>query len=54
MEKLLKPSSYYASIRPENFAREEAARKAEAEAKKAKEAAKAAAAAAKAAEAPAA
>jgi NADH-quinone oxidoreductase subunit I len=53
MEKLLKPESYYKSIRPENFAREEAARKAEAEAKKAKEAAKAAAAAAKAAEAPA-
>jgi NADH-quinone oxidoreductase subunit I len=48
MEKLLKPSSYYASIRPQNFAKEEAARKAEAEAKKAKEAAKAAAAAAKA------
>lgn len=47
MEKLLKPSSYYQSIRPLNFAREEAARKAEAEAKKAKEAAKAAAAAAK-------
>src|SRR5215510_8040067 len=49
MEKLLKPSSYYQSIRPQNFAREEAAHKAEAEAKKAKEAAKAAAAAAKAA-----
>ena len=47
MEKLLKPSSYYQSIRPLNFAKEEAARKAEAEAKKAKEAAKAAAAAAK-------
>ena len=52
MEKLLKPNSYYASIRPQNFAREEAARKAEAEAKKAKEAAKAAAAAAKAAATP--
>ncbi len=49
MEKLLKPSSYYKSIRPLNYAREEAARKAEEEAKKAKEAAKAAAAAAKAA-----
>jgi len=48
MEKLLKPSSYYQSIRPQNFAKEEAARKAEEEAKKAKEAAKAAAAAAKA------
>jgi NADH-quinone oxidoreductase subunit I len=46
MEKLLKSSSYYRSIRPLNYANEEAARKAEAEAKKAKEAAKAAAAAA--------
>ena len=54
MEKLLKPSSYYQSIRPQNFAKEEAARKAEAEAKKAKEAAKAAAAAEKAATPPAA
>ena len=53
MEKLLKPSSYYQSIRPLNYAREEAARKAEAEAKKAKEAAKAAAAAAQAANNPA-
>src|SRR5574339_255287 len=44
IEKLLKPSSYYQSIRPLNFAKEEAARKAEEEAKKAKEAAKAAAA----------
>lgn len=48
MEKLLKSSKYYESIRPLNYAREEAARKAEAEAKKAKEAAKAAAAAAQA------
>ena len=48
MEKLLKPMSYYKNIRPQNFAKEEAARKAEEEAKKAKEAAKAAAAAAKA------
>ncbi len=54
MEKLLKPMSYYKSIRPENYAKEEAARKAEEEAKKAKEAAKAAAAAAKAATPPAA
>lgn len=53
MEKLLKSSTYYQSIRPQNFAREEAARKAEEEAKKAKEAAKAAAAAAKAANPPA-
>jgi NADH-quinone oxidoreductase subunit I len=44
MEKLLKPASYYQSIRPQNFAREEAARKAEEEAKRAKAAAKAAAA----------
>ena len=46
MELLLKSSEYYKRIRPLNYAREEAARKAEAEAKKAKEAAKAAAAAA--------
>jgi NADH-quinone oxidoreductase subunit I len=46
MEKLLKSSTYYKSIRPLNYASEEAARKAEAEAKKSKEAAKAAAAAA--------
>ena len=44
MEKLLKSSTYYKSIRPVNYAREEAARIAEAEAKKAKEAARAAAA----------
>ena len=44
MEKLLKSSEYYKSIRPVNYAREEAARIAEAEAKKAKEAARAAAA----------
>jgi len=42
MEKLLKSSEYYKSIRPLNYAREEAARKAEEEAKKAKAAAKAA------------
>lgn len=48
MELLLKSSEYYKSIRPLNYAREEAARIAEAEAKKAKEAAKAAAAAAQA------
>ena len=53
MEKLLKSSEYYKSIRPVNFAREEAARIAEAEAKKAKEAARAAAAAAQAAPKPA-
>jgi len=46
MEKLLKSSEYYKSIRPLNYTREEAARKAEAEAKRAKEAARAAAAAA--------
>ncbi len=45
MEKLLKPSSYYQSIRPQNFAREEEARKAK-EAAKAAKAAKAAGAAA--------
>lgn len=44
MELLLKSSEYYKSIRPLNYAREDAARIAEAEAKKAKEAAKAAAA----------
>ena len=44
MEKLLKPSSYYQSIRPENFAREEADRKAKAAAKAAKAAAAGAAA----------
>ncbi len=44
MELLLKSSEYYKSIRPLNYAREEAARKAEAETKKAKEAARAAAA----------
>ncbi|MBV6450924.1 MAG: hypothetical protein DCC56_12800 [Anaerolineae bacterium] len=43
MEQLLKSSEYYKSIRPQNYAREEAARKAEEEAKKAKAAAKAAA-----------
>jgi NADH-quinone oxidoreductase subunit I len=43
MEKLLKPASYYASIRPENFAREEEARKAKEAAKAAKAAAAAAA-----------
>ena len=53
MQKLLKSSEYYKSIRPVNFAREEAARIAEAEAKKAKEAARAAAAAAQAAPKPA-
>ena len=36
MEKLLKPSSYYAGIRPLNFAREEAERKAKEAAKAAK------------------
>ena len=43
MEKLLKPSSYYQSIRPENFAREEAARKEKEAAKAARAAAKPAA-----------
>jgi NADH-quinone oxidoreductase subunit I len=38
-EKLLKPVSYYASIRPGNYAREEAARKAAEEAKAARKAA---------------
>ena len=45
MEKLLKPSSYYQSIRPQNFAREEEARKAKEAAKAAKAASAAAAAA---------
>lgn len=40
LEKLLKPASYYASIRPENYAREEEARKAKEAAKAAKTAAK--------------
>jgi len=44
MEKLLKPSSYYQSIRPQNFAREEEARKAKEAAKAAKVAGAAAAA----------
>ena len=44
MEKLLKPSSYYQSIRPQNFAREEAARKAKEAAKAAKASSAAAAA----------
>jgi len=44
MEKLLKPSSYYEGIRPENFAREEEARKAKEAAKAAKAEARAAAA----------
>jgi hypothetical protein len=43
MQKLLKPTSYYASIRPENYAREEAARKAKEAAKAAKAAGAAAA-----------
>ncbi|HKJ39792.1 MAG TPA: 4Fe-4S binding protein, partial [Anaerolineales bacterium] len=43
LEKLLKPASYYASIRPENYTREEEARKAKEEAKAAKAAARAAA-----------
>jgi len=43
MEKLLKPSSYYQSIRPQNFAREEEARKAKEAAKAAKAAGAAAA-----------
>ncbi len=46
MKKLLKPESYYKSIRPENFAREEADRKAKEAAKAAKAAGAAAAAAA--------
>lgn len=45
MEKLLKPSSYYQSIRPQNFAREEEARKAKEAAKAAKAAGAAASAA---------
>jgi len=40
MEKLLKPASYYQSIRPENFAREEEARREKEAAKAAKAAAK--------------
>ncbi len=43
LDKLLKPASYYASIRPENYAREEEARKAKEAAKAAKAAAKPAA-----------
>ena len=43
LDKLLKPASYYASIRPENYTREEEARKAKEEAKAAKAAARAAA-----------
>jgi len=39
LEKLLKPASYYASIRPENYAREEEARRAKEAAKAAKAAA---------------
>ncbi len=42
LEKLLKPASYYASIRPENYAREEEARRAKEAAKAAKAAAGAA------------
>lgn len=42
IEKLLKPSSYYQSIRPENFAREEEARQAKEAAKAEKAAARAA------------
>ena len=40
LDKLLKPASYYASIRPENYTREEEARKAKEAAKAAKAAAK--------------
>jgi hypothetical protein len=36
MEKLLKPAAYYAGIRPQNYAREEEARKAKQAAKAAK------------------
>jgi NADH-quinone oxidoreductase subunit I len=43
MEKLLKPASYYQSIRPENYAREEEARREKEEAKAAKAAERAAA-----------
>ncbi len=46
MEKLLKPASYYKSIRPENYERNEAERKAKEAAKEAAKAAKAAGAAA--------
>lgn len=42
IKRLAKPASYYASIRPTNYAREEAAREAEREAKAAKKAATAA------------
>jgi NADH-quinone oxidoreductase subunit I len=42
MNKLLKPVSYYAKIRPTNYAREEAARQAEKEAKAARKASAAA------------
>jgi NADH-quinone oxidoreductase subunit I len=45
MEKLLKPASYYQEIRPENYARNEAERKAKEAAKEAAKAAKAAGAA---------
>ena len=48
MEKLLKPASYYKSIRPENYERNEAERKAKEAAKAAKAAGAAAAPAAKA------
>ena len=40
MEKLLKPASYYKSIRPENYERNEAERKAKEAAKEAAKAAK--------------
>lgn len=43
LEKLSKPASYYARIRPRNYAREEAARQAEKEAKAARKAGAAAA-----------
>ena len=43
LEKLAKPASYYARIRPRNYAREEAARQAEKEAKAARKAGAAAA-----------
>jgi NADH-quinone oxidoreductase subunit I len=43
LQKLLRPASYYAGIRPENNAREEEARKAKEAAKAAKTAAKSAA-----------
>jgi NADH-quinone oxidoreductase subunit I len=44
LDKLLKPASYYAGIRPENYNREEEARKAKEAAKAAKAEASAAAA----------